>query len=186
MGLSNTGHLTRLKSAGNILKYFVNDTARGPKIYFEFPHFQIAHLFISQYKTSTSLIKILFTDDLINSVRGLQQFAAARAGGSFLGTGDARQEEASLDLLVPNSSQVIPFKLYCPSPFTDAVTELQCVFCVFILVLVNQSTFVLLYALQSRNMVSNKRIAKELNDEYFYSSDHDVLISNVNEDFHAY
>ncbi len=46
------------------------------------------------------------SEDLINSVRGLQQFAAARAGGSFLGTGDARQEEASLDLLVPNSSQV--------------------------------------------------------------------------------
>ena len=48
----------------------------------------------------------IFADDLINSVRGLQQFSAARAGGSYLGTGDARQEEASLDLLVPNSSQV--------------------------------------------------------------------------------
>jgi hypothetical protein len=47
-----------------------------------------------------------FLDDLINSIRGIQQFAAARSNRSFIGTGDARQEEASLDLLVPNSSQV--------------------------------------------------------------------------------
>jgi hypothetical protein len=56
-----------------------------------------------------SQIKIFpfpISGDLINSVRGLQQFSAARAGGSFLGNGDARQEEASLDLLVPNSTQV--------------------------------------------------------------------------------
>jgi len=45
-------------------------------------------------------------DDLINSIRGIQQFAAARSNRSFIGTGDARQEEASLDLLVPNSTQV--------------------------------------------------------------------------------
>ena len=60
-------------------------------------------------------------------MRGLQQFAAARAGGSFLGTGDARQEEASLDLLVPNSSQVTTLEQGGHLPFTHAFSILQCV-----------------------------------------------------------
>ena len=45
--------------------------------------------------------------ELIGSVRGIQQFAAVRAGaakGQFFDGGDARQSDVSLDLLVSGSS----------------------------------------------------------------------------------
>ena len=45
--------------------------------------------------------------DLIGSVRGIQQFAAVRAGiakGQFFSSDDARENDVSLDLLVPGSN----------------------------------------------------------------------------------
>lgn len=47
--------------------------------------------------------------DLINSVRGIQQFAAVRASGAGKGRnlfdGDARQEDVALELRSPDSDQ---------------------------------------------------------------------------------
>lgn len=74
--------------------------------------------------------------DLCDSVRGIQQFAAARAGAaragggrsnSLLNSGDARQEEVALELRVPGTEEP-KYSLY----IADGDKKGALKFCIFI------------------------------------------------------
>ena len=62
---------------------------------------------ISLSSQQDHLTRLKNATDLIGSVRGIQQFAAVRAGiakGQFFNSEDARDNDVSLDLLVPGSN----------------------------------------------------------------------------------
>jgi len=48
----------------------------------------------------------MILDELIHAIRGFQQFSAALAAKSNFTPSDAREDEASLDLLDPSSKKV--------------------------------------------------------------------------------